>query len=382
MRQLYTSLCFVLVSLSFVPSAFADSCGACKSFDAFRIDGGSKLFNEIRARLASRPVARVSLKTGAFCEAGAGAQIASDLVAASDGQFAQANQIAKKIDQCPQACAPKLNDAEFCAYGKRLVIDRYRLGSIGLRLSELARIYERAGHEAQLPVEVLSADMTLYGSEALDVLRRASSSLASGDPAELPDVRWHASATEVAGLFGAVVLLDDFSLIDGDVAQIVSALEKTVSEINTLRDDLHQALTRAKLMELSERLALEERILTGASQLAFAIASLQASVDDARTATLAKTTTDANAVPAGDNPVGIQDTVACLNQLSVIAITGSEAPGMADEVLSDCRSFQPCSGGNPVYLPANISPLKAFLQTQEEAQQQTLAIVKSICAVN
>lgn len=141
----------------------------------------------MRARLASRPGAGVSLKTGAFCETGAGADVASDLIAASDSQFTRANQIEKKIGQCPQACAPNLRNVEFCAYGKRLMTDRYRPGSIGLRLSELARIYERAERRMQLPIEVLAADMTLYGNEALDVLTRVSLSLVGGDPAGLPN---------------------------------------------------------------------------------------------------------------------------------------------------------------------------------------------------
>ena len=382
MRQILVCLGLLLASWAYVSTARAEACQACQTFETLKIGNGSQPFNEILEKLKSRPNAMITLNSGAFCEKGAGASVATDLVRASDEQFAQAEKIARKIEQCPQSCAPKLNEAEFCGYGRSLVGDRYRLGAVGLRLSELTHVYERAARNGQLPIEVLSADMTLYGNEALAVLRRAQSALASGDPGKLPDTDWDASATETAGLFDAVTLLADFALIGGDTAQIETALDKAATEINTLRNDLHVALNRAKLLEPTEELAIEQRILTGASELAYVIASLEASAAAARADADTRMSTDANSVPPGDDPNAIQAAVGCFNQLSLSAMTGSEAPGMVDEMLSQCRSFEGCNDKSPLTLPANISPLRAFIQSREEANKQTLALVNSICSAN
>jgi hypothetical protein len=364
------------------PISAAETCIACRYFESMEIDGGSRIFADVMARLKALPTASVSLRDGAFCESGPGASVSADLISAADRQFERAEEIAKKTNECPQACAPKLNEAEYCAYSDRLVADRYRLGAVALRLSDLGEIYERAGREAKLPIEVLSSDMTLYGGEALNVLKDASKALAKGASGDVPDVRWQASSTEVAGLFGAVALLADFSLIEGDYAQIETALEKAAAELNTVRDDLMLALTRAKVMEPSEQLALEERLLTGASNLSWVIASLQTSAEAAVAKADASLSTDANAVPPGRNAAAIQETVGCLTKLSLSAITGSEAPSMTDEMLNDCRSFEPCRDKGPVPSLANVSPLRALLETQDEADKQTFALVKSMCTAN
>lgn len=152
----------------------------------------------------------------------------------------------------------------------------------------------------------------------------------------------------------------------------MAALAVIASEVNSLRYDLDQALTGPGQMEPSERLAFEERILTGASQLAYAIASIQASARDARTAKQANSAT-------GNGAAGMQETVACLNQLSVSVTNGSKAPGMAEEMLSKCRSFELCRSDELISLPANKSSLKAFLQDRDEMHDQTLSVIHSIC---
>ncbi|WP_136658538.1 hypothetical protein [Nitratireductor sp. XY-223] len=382
MRMYIAGIGALLAAILFHTPLAAAECGACDRFETMRPAGGSAVFDDILARLGQRPAAIVTMKAGAFCDAGTGATTAAELEAATERQFVRAEQIAQKVSQCPQSCASKLNEAEYCGYSDRLVADRYRLGAIGLRISELLHIYERAGSQARHPLDVLSADMTLYGGEAMDVLRQAQEALEEGTAGAVPDVRWQASETEVNGLFGAVSLLSDFALIEGDTEQIEQALEGAAKGFRTIRDDLLTALTRAKVMEPSEQLVLEERILTAASNMAIAIAGLEASAAAARNDAAAQPSTDANAVPPGIDSAAIQETVGCLNRLTLSAMTGSEAPELATGILEECRSFDICSGRGPVYLPANMSPLRSFLVSQDEAEKQTLALLNSICSAN
>lgn len=372
----------ILATLWLPTIAAAEDCVACRYFESVRIDNDSKLFSDTMASLKQRSVAGVSLQAGAFCETGPGAPLAADLLAVADSQFERAEKIAVKTNECFEACAPKLNEAEYCGYGDVLVSDRYRLNAVALGLADLAEIYQRASQRAELPIEVLAADMTLYGGEALNVLEGASKALASGDSELVPEVRWQASSLDLSGLFHAVSLLVDFSLIDGDAAQLKMALENASDELSTLRIDLIVALTRAKVMEPSEQLALEERILNSASSLAFVIASLQSSADTQIAAADAALSTDANAVPPGRDPVAVQATVGCLNKLSLSTITGSEAPGMTVDMLNDCRPFKPCSDKDPIPAFTKFLPLQRFLETQDKAEKQTFALIKSMCVAN
>lgn len=361
------------------PHAAAD-CGACARFEALRPAGGSAVFDHILKRLQEQPAAIVTMQAGPFCDDGSAASVAAALEASTERQFVRAEAIAQKVGQCPQTCASRLNEAEYCAYGDRLVADRYRLGALGLRISELLHIYGQAGSQARHPIKVLSAEVSLYGGEALEVLNRAQRALENGSAAALPDVRWQASETEINGLFGAVSLLADFALLEGDLAQIAQAFETTAAEFRSLHGDLSLALTRARVMEPHERLVLEERILTAASNIAFAIASLEASAATGVEAAQSRPSTDSNAVPPGLDAAAIQQTVGCLNRLTLRAMTGSQASEMAGGILQECRPFDNCSGPGPVALPANMSPLRAFLATQEEAGKQTKALLNSICS--
>lgn len=364
MRRWMVGMCLFFAATTLAPAA-AQDCPACTYYETFRQDGGSTLFNDILAQLKSRPAAIVSLAGGAFCNSGPGAGVASDLIRATDDQFGRAKAIGEKIAQCPNACSPTLDDTDYCAYGARLVVDRYRLGAIGLRLAELGRLYERASAEELPPVQILAAELTRHGAAALAVLRRTQAMLASGEMGESPDAEWDASVTEVTGLFDAVALLADFALIAGDVAQLETALETASRQINTLRNDLQAVARRSHAPRDRQLLDFERRILTAASELAFVMASLQSSA--------------ANAPVVDDYAENARRASVCMNQLSISAIQGSEAPGKLDETLGACRSFDGCGDKAAINVPANLSPLKAFLQDQMEARKQTRRLVDSLC---
>lgn len=334
------------------------------------------------SRLESRPLAMVSLNQGAFCDDGKGGAAADELTSAADRQFSQTQNILRRSKECPQACAPSLSEAEYCAYRDRLIEDRYRLGAIALRLTDLAEFYERAGGEDKLPLEVLSTDMTLYGGESLSVLADALEALASGDPNRVPELRWQASATEMSGLFDAVALLADFSLIEGDTQRFETALEGIATRFSSLREKLISALTGTRIVKADEQRPLEQAILDVGSSLAWVIASLQISAEVQRSSAGAVRSRVASEDPAGPGPDSQLATVACLKRLSSTAYNGSEAPGMTLDILSVCRPFTGCPAVDPGRTQVVVSPLRAFLGTRDEIESRSSSLVKSMCPAN
>lgn len=369
LRQIVVGLYLVLALTGLPASSAAETCIACRYFDTLEMAGDSKVFSEAMSRLETRPLAAVSLSHEPFCETGRGALAAGELLAAADRQSTRAQEIIRKARQCPDVCGSVMSEAEYCGFRDRLITDRYRLGAVALRLADLADVYERAGNEGRFPLEILSDDMTLYGGESLNVLTDALKALVSGNPDLVPELRWQASSTEVSGLFDAIALLADFSLIGGDAKDLEAALEQATTELATMRDVLIVALTRARIMQPAEQRTLEHRILTAASNLAWVIASLQASAE-------------AQLSTADRDPRAVQGTVGCLNRLSRNAFTGSEAPGMTIDILNGCRPFGSCPSGDPDPSQAAISPLRAFLKTQDETDIRTSALISSMCPAN
>lgn len=371
-------LCWVLALAGWPAFAAAETCIACRYFDALEAAGDPTAFSQAMARLEGRPPAMVSLNRDLSCNAGRGAEVAAELIAAADRQFARTEDIIRQSRQCRQACAPAISEADYCAYRDRLVTDRYRLGAVALRLTDLAEIYGRAGQDDRLPLEILSADMTIYGGQSLTVLTDALGALATGDAERVPDLRWQASSTEVSGLHDAMALLADLSLIEGETNPLETALENAAGQLATLRETLVAALTSGRTMETVQRRTLERRILTGAADLAWLIASLQLSAEAQRSLAGANRSAEAERSTVV-MVVPQQNTVACLNRLSRNAYTASEAPGLTVEFLDGCRSFASCPPVDPDGTRAVVSPLRAFLATRQDTDHRTSMLVRSIC---
>lgn len=361
--------------------ATAETCIACRYFDTLESAGDPSAFSQAVAQLENRPPVTVSVSLDLSCDAGRGAVVAAELIAAADRQFSRTQDIIRQSRQCREACAPAISEAEYCAYRDRLTTDRYRLGAVALRLTDLADVYARAGQEEQLPLEILATDMTLYGGQSLTVLTDALRSLATGDADLMPGLRWQASSTEVSGLYHAIALLAHLSLMKGDTKRLETALEQAAGELATLRETLIAALTSGRPMPTAQRRILERRILTVAADLTWVIASLQISAEAQRS--VAGANRSANKERSADAIlVPQQGTVACLNRLSRDAYAASEAPGMTVEFLDGCRSFASCPPVDPDGTRAAVSPLQAFLGTREETDHRTSMLVGSMCMAN
>jgi|GEM_PF-2948520 len=374
-------LCWVLTLAGLPASAVAETCIACRYFETLESAADPSAFSQAMARLEDRSPAAISLNRDLACNAGQGAVVAAELRAAADRQFSRTRDIIRQSRQCRETCAPALGEADYCAYRDGLVTDRYRLGAVALRLTDLVELYGRADEEDRLPLDILSADMTLYGGQSLTVLTDALRALATGNSDLLPELRWQASTTELSGLHDAMALLADLSLIEGDTKRFEMALEQAAGQLSTLRETLIAILSSGGPMPTTQRQTLERRILTGAANLAWVIASLQISAEAQRSAE------GANRSAGVDGSADVmlapqQGTVACLNRLSRDAYAASEAPGMTLEFLDGCRSFASCPPVDPDGTGAVVSPLRAFLGTSDETDRRTSMLVRSMCMAN
>lgn len=374
-------LCWLLALAGLPAYAVAETCIACRYFETIESAADPSAFSKAMAGLVNRSTAVVSLNRDLACSAGQGAAVAAELGEATDRQFSRTRDIIRRSRQCRETCAPALSEADYCAYRDRMVADRYRLGAVALRLTDLAELYGRADQQDRLPLEILSADMTLYGGQSLTVLTDALRALATGDSDLVPALRWQASTTELSGLHDAMALLADLSLIEGDTKRLETALEQAAGQLSTLRETLIAVLASGRTMRSAQRQTLERRILMGAANLAWVIASLQISAEAQHSAAGANRSagvdgsTDAMVVPR-------QGTIACLNRLSRDAYAASEAPGMTVEFLDGCRSFASCPPVDPDGTRGVVSPLRSFLSTMDETDQRTSRLVGSMCKAN
>ena len=369
MRAVVFAFTIGLTTFAVPIQVLAQSCEACRQFDLLEPDGGSDTFNQVRAELADRPLGRMELNPSVVCDEGSGSPIAEDLLSAVDDLSNRAATVASRSRSCSRNCAPELPEDQYCAYRNQLVATRFRLGAIGLRLSELSDIFERAAQEEMRAIDIVTEDLTLYGGKALLVFKRALDALYTGNPTQIPELEWQASATELTGLFESIGLLADFSLINGDLQQLETALQSANSTLNILKDPLIVSLTRSGTMLTSERISLEERIQAGGSSLAWVMASFEMS---------ARVQTDENKQKLVEeaDPRAIS---ACFKRLSISAFSGSQVPGLLEERLNACRSFASCTPETPARPAGDASLLRALLSSMQDGQQRTQALIDSMC---
>ncbi len=317
----------------------------------------------------------VTIGAGPFCESGRGASVADGLLAATERQFVRADAITRKVGQCTRSCAASQSKAVYCAYGGRLIADRYGLAVIGLRTSELVELYGRAERQGAGPLQVLGAEVVRYGDEALAVLWQARRALAEPGAIPFPILQWQAGETEIIRLSGMVSLLVDLDLMQGDARTLQRALVQAAAGFRTVREDLEFSRGNATITPRPKPSDLQERMTSAATQLAFAIASLEASLADRKAAEHDRRTI----VPSGD-PEALRETIGCLNRLTLSALRGSEAAERSTDTLNTCRSFDGCGGPGSNSLPANLSSLTGFLDSREEAEKATQAFLSTLCS--
>ncbi len=325
---------------------------------------------------AAPPGGDISVVGGAFCESG----LVLDAERSVDRLFAEADKIAGRSQECPSACAPAINQADFCAYGDQLALNDVAFGSIAGSAVDASLLFDTAAASGQHVLETLSEQVTLFSNEAIDVLDEATAAVdaaRTGSSAALPDeTRWNLVARDLADLHDVFTLLDSLGLASGDVASLTGHLAAAVSTFERERDALHKAIAGAAVLEPAEADRLTDVLSNAKQALGLVKAQISQSAERAASEMDATVDTEANAnPPATALSTDYQDAAACLTSLSLTLMTGREALLETKRILQDCRPLNDC---RITPMPTRFS-LERILAREEEAAKQSFAVTSSMC---
>eukprot|EP00439_Symbiodinium_sp_Y106_P088377 s1_g913.t1 len=325
---------------------------------------------------AATPGGDISVVGGAFCETG----LIVDAERSVDRLFAEADKIAGRSQECPSACAPAINQADFCAYGDQLALSDVAFGSIAGSAVDASLLFDTAAASGQHVLVTLSQQLTLFSNEAIDVLETTSAAVEAaraGTSAALPDeTRWNLVARDLADFHDALTLLDSLGLASGDVASLTGNLAAAISVLERERDALHKAIDGAAVLEPAEADRLTDVLSNARQALGLVKAQISQSAERAESEMGTAVNTEANAnPPATALSTDYQDAAACLTSLSLTLMTGREALIETKRILQDCRPLNDC---RITPMPKSFS-LERILSREEEAAKQSFAVTSSMC---
>ncbi len=325
---------------------------------------------------ATPPGGDISVDGGAFCEAG----LVVDAERSVDRLFAEADKIAGRSQECPSACAPAVNQADFCAYGDQLALNDVAFGNLAGSAVDASLLFDTAAASGQHVLVTFSQQLTLFSNEAIDVLDKATVAVdaaRAGSSATLPDeTRWNLVARDLADLHDVLTLLDSLGLTTGDVASLTGNLAAAVSTFERERDALHKAIDGAAVLEPAEAERLADVLSNAKQALGLVKTQIAQSAERAASEMDAAVNTEATAnPPATALSTDYQDAAACLTSLSLTLMTGREALLETKRILQDCRPLNDC---RITPMPTRFS-LERILSREEEAAKQSFAVTSSMC---
>ncbi len=318
----------------------------------------------------------ISVSGGNFCDAG----LVVDAERSVDRIFAEADRIAGKSQECPSACAPAINQADFCAYGDQLALSDVAFSNLAGSAVDASLLFDTAAASGQHVLVTLSQQLTLFSDEAISVLEKAVASVdaaRAGTSAPLPDeTRWNLVARDLADLYGALSLLHSLELATGDVSSLTRHLAAAISTFERERDALHKAVDGAAVLESAEADRLVDAFSNAKQALGLVKAQISQSADKVESEMAVAPNTEANAnPPATALSTDYQDAAACLTGLSLTLMTGREALLETKRILQDCRPLNDC---RITPMPTSFS-LERILSREEEAAKQSFAVTSSMC---
>ncbi len=279
---------------------------------------------------------KVNFNIHDFCNA----QNVQDILSLPDIYIPKYDAAVGKIQACPSDCNIKINEAEYCEFGNMMTFQTQAFPVLSDAFQNASILLGTSDQSNQSVTYQL--DILLSGAvgDAQSSLKENLRSLLGGPvegenpalavaTAELHDTGLALQAFSWAGLVG------DNGLAHGNK---VVHLSKSIKMID---NDVHLAMTRAKLLEPDERETLAQRVLDAYVELTFIRESISVS---ASSETPSKPKTNANAINSNaENSVALQAAAACFDRL---ALETSVLPTMAEVVMDEfetCRTFTDCN---------------------------------------
>jgi len=327
----------------------------------------------------SQTLAEIELVGGAFCRAG----ISTDAETAIDRLSGEESRIAEKVQACETRCAPRVNSAEFCAYGSQLAQDDAAMTRLGNAATNAAVLFEGAAAKSHYAVSVLFADFSSTASEATKLLDQTIAALQTrraGSSAAMPDeTRWRLVARNIDDTSMMLAILHTTGLATGDVPDLSDRLNIAKLEFSKSYADVHAALGGAEPVSSGSVEMLIARLETIRVTLAWVVSSFGASADRASLQDATRITTNATALPsAALLASSYRDASNCFTRLSLTMATGNMAVRQSRQRLADCRSFEECRPLDPTEIP-DLSLFQRFIARGDEMAKTSAAVTNSMC---
>ena len=327
----------------------------------------------------SQTLAEIELIGGAFCRAGLGteAETAVDRLSGED------SRIAEKVQACETRCAPRVNSAEFCAYGSQLAQDDAAMTRLGNAATNAAVLFDEAVAKSHYAMSVLFADFSSTASETTVLLDQTIAALQTGhagSSAAMPDeAKWRLVARDIDDTSMMLAILHATGLATGDVPGLSNRLNMAKLEFSKLYADAHTALGGAEPVSPGSAEMLIARLETIRVTLAWVESSFGASADRASVQDATRITTNATALPpAALLASSYQDASNCFTRLSLTMTTGNMAVQQSRQRLEECRSFDECRLLDPTEIP-DLSLFQRFLARGDKMAKTSAAVTNSMC---
>ncbi|MFV2034178.1 MAG: hypothetical protein ACC631_03525 [Halocynthiibacter sp.] len=374
----FTSTFFTILVLAWMPiTASADDCSACTELDGLRALQGMAEITRAAPGAAQRAPVTFTIGGGNFCGGEKPAALATEVDALTDRIFSRAEDVAIQVQNCAPGCAPAADGDKLCRLGNALLTDGTYLNRLGDGLAAGALIFESAAKSGRSASAEIIAQLSLYASETVDLLKQGLVALRDNDVRKLSPDSWSVNGKDITEIGQALSLMAEFGLTTGDAAGPAESIRIAGDEMALLGGDINQELTRARVTEPADRAALAARILLLADNLSWAIASAHQSAETGEETTIS---TVANAVPNAARSTGYTDAGRCFTKLSLSAVVASEGMTITRDLLNECRPIAGCATSDTGANPGPLT-LTAFLGRQAKSSK-ALRTMAAMCKVN
>jgi len=368
----------IVLSMLLLPSlAFAKNDNSYPAFDRFRQYSEPAIFNKVSSNLSGREMPTLSFKNRQLCGKERDSFV-SQLESSTDMIYNRANDIAKKIQACPQSCEATINKAEYCAYHRHRNIEFDLLHYWSSGFFEAEFLFEKAVQQQRLPEEQLSVGADMIIIESLDLFQIALKALKGDISPSFSDQnpRWSLSSNELRQMGEMIEFLGSVEMIQGKTKGLVHALIASHEMLGKLNTDLYQELSRARLSPVKVVGMWETRILQSAAQLVWAQQIFTNSARKAKNRTALQINTEANHNPQQVDGSRWQQTATCFKRLSLNSDAAIGGIQMELEILQSCRSFKTCGDTKQ---PLEFPDINRYSAHIEKSLKEIFAITRSMC---
>ncbi len=315
----------------------------------------------------------ISLEIKNFCDSPAVTSIARY----HDDYVAELEAVAAQLPACSDNCQIALNEAEYCTLKDMLGVQTRVWPAAADAFADASILLSLAKKANRSVPEYLHRQLTPAAQTVQDHLALQMAWLAGETPPEFSDAELAISLKEIRETGRALQALAWADLADDNALRHGNTLVQAENEISVLKEDIHLAMTRARVLDISEMEKLGQRLIDASGALASVTYSLEIFQDQRRPEDLH---IEGNANDYGvENPAVIQQAIDCFNRLSIDISILPEFSRIVEEELAACRPVDTCPSETAALSDARLDSLASVLENEDKDKKLFYTLRKSIC---